>query len=71
MKKTNKLYTPEYEHLDAAKPLSNYPYPQFKRNSYISLNGIWKHKVSKDINDLSSIDEDILVPYPIESIASK
>ena len=71
MKKTNKLYTPEYEHLDAAKPLSNYPYPQFKRNSYISLNGIWKHKVSKDKNDLSSIDEDILVPYPIESIASK
>lgn len=71
MKKVNKLYTPEYEKLDINKPLSNYPYPQLKRNNFISLNGVWKHKVTKDKDDLSSIDEDIVVPFPIESIASK
>ena len=70
MKKYNKLYTAEFEKFDKTCPLNEYPFPQFKRDSYICLNGIWKHKVTKNINDLNNIDKDIVVPFPIESIAS-
>ena len=70
MKKYNDLYTNEYEKVDKNCPLSDYPFPQFKRDSYICLNGTWKHKVSKNDKDLNNINEDILVPFPIESIAS-
>ncbi len=38
------------------KGMNSYPRPQFKRNSFYSLNGIWK------LND-----KDINVPYPKES----
>ena len=27
--------------------LTEYPRPQFQRDSYISLNGIWQYKISK------------------------
>ena len=70
MKKYNKLYTAEFEKFDKTCPLNEYPFPQFKRDSYICLNGIWKHKVTKNINDLNNIDKDIVVPFSIESIAS-
>lgn len=70
MKKYNKLYTPEFEKFDKNCPLNEYPFPQFKRDSYICLNGIWKHKTTKNINDLNNINEDIIVPFPLESIAS-
>ena len=70
MKKYNKLYTREFENFDETCPLNEYPFPQFKRDSYICLNGIWKHKVTKDLNDLNNIDKDIIVPFPIESTAS-
>lgn len=70
MKKYNDLYTTEYEKVNKKCPLSEYPFPQFRRDSYICLNGTWKHKITKHINDLSNINEDILVPFPIESNAS-
>ena len=70
MKKYNDLYTDEYEKLDKNCPLSEYPFPAFKRDSYICLNGIWKHKITKNELDLNNINDDILVPYPIESKAS-
>ena len=41
MLKFNKLYTDEYDRLDINNPLSEYPNPQFKRDSYYSLNGKW------------------------------
>lgn len=70
MNKHNDLYTLEFDNLNKNCPLSEYPFPQFKRDSYVCLNGIWKHKITKNINDLSNINEDILVPFPIESNAS-
>ena len=70
MKKYNDLYTNEYEKVDKNCPLSEYPFPQFKRDSYVCLNGTWKHKITKNINDLSNINDDILVPFPLESNAS-
>lgn len=70
MKKYNDLYTDEYEKLDKNCPLSEYPFPAFKRDSYICLNGIWKHKITKNELDLNNINDDILVPFPIESKAS-
>ena len=70
MKKYNDLYTNEYEKVDKNCPLSEYPFPQFKRDSYVCLNGTWKHKLTKNINDLSNINDDILVPFPLESNAS-
>ena len=39
MKKHNNLYTSEFEKIDLSKPLSEHPFPQFKRDSYFSLNG--------------------------------
>ena len=70
MKKYNDLYTNEYEKLDKNCPLPEYPFPAFKRDSYICLNGIWKHKITKNELDLNNINDDILVPFPIESKAS-
>ena len=70
MKKYNDLYTNEYEKVDKNCPLSEYPYPNMKRDSYKSLNGIWNYKITKNPNDLSNISDEILVPFPIESNAS-
>lgn len=70
MNKKNFLYTKNYNKLNMTNPLSEYPFPQFKRESYFSLNGVWKYKISKNCKDLSNINNDIIVPFPIESVAS-
>ena len=71
MTKHNNLFTDLYKKMDKENPLSEYPYPNFKRSSYLSLNGNWKYKISKKENDFNGINNDILVPFPIESYASK
>ncbi|MFA5522767.1 MAG: sugar-binding domain-containing protein [Tissierellales bacterium] len=55
-------------------PLSEYPRPQFERDSYLCLNGLWNYSVYEDKNLKDSFNEneamkkgEILVPYPIES----
>ena len=70
MKKYNNLITDLYNE-NEEMPLSNHPNPQFMRDSYYSLNGIWKYKISKNPTDLNNINSNILVPFPIESFASK
>ena len=40
------LKTPEYDLLDKECPLKEYPRPQFKRDSYVSLNGEWDYLIS-------------------------
>ncbi len=49
-------------------PHSEYPRPQFKRDSYLSLNGKWQFSVKskKGTKDLGQI----LVPFPPESVLS-
>ena len=52
-------------------PLSEYPYPSFKRDSYLSLNGKWDYKIIKDLTLSKDFNKQIIVPYAIESSASE
>ena len=70
MKKYNKLYTAETSNINLDNPLNEYPFPQFKRDSYFSLNGKWKYKITKNLKDLSNFEDEIIVPFPIESLLS-
>ena len=49
------------------KPLSEYPRPQFKRDSYICLNGIWEYAIRKEEAIPDIFDGEILVPYSPET----
>ncbi len=70
MKKHKQLYTKEFNNLDFNSILPEYALPNLKRKNYLSLNGKWKFKVTKNIFDLTNINNDINVPFPIESFAS-
>ena len=48
------------------QPLSEYPRPQFKRESYICLNGYWEYAIRKEETIPDSFDGQILVPYSPE-----
>ena len=61
------LKTPEYELLNRECPLSEYPRPSFKRDSYISLNGEWDYLVTEKFELSLDFEGKILVPYCIES----
>ena len=68
---SNKLTTPEFDKLNKDDIiLSEYPRPNFKRDSYICLNGYWDYKITKDKNDINDFNKTIRVPYPIEAPAS-
>ena len=48
------------------KPLSEYPRPQFKRDSYICLNGYWEYAI-KQMEEIPEVfDGQILVPFSPE-----
>ena len=49
------------------KPLSEYPRPQFKRDSYICLNGIWEYAIRKEKTIPDTFDGEILVPFSPET----
>ncbi|MDR0696093.1 MAG: MFS transporter [Christensenellaceae bacterium] len=51
---------------DNSVPLTEYPRPQFRRNSYLNLNGVWKYCIT-DNNFVTDWDGDILVPFSPES----
>ncbi len=55
------LSTPFEKELDPARPFAAYPRPQFKRDSYLCLNGPWEFAV--DGEPLGNIT----VPFPPES----
>ena len=81
------MYTPWGESLDVEHVLEEHPNPQFARESYQSLNGLWKcafadsaHKMTDDFNDVvrfAAIPEeeefvqDIIVPFSPESLLSR
>ena len=47
-------------------PLSEYPRPQFKRDSYLCLNGLWEYAIRKEDAIPEVFDGTILVPYSPE-----
>ncbi|MBE5742387.1 MAG: glycoside hydrolase family 2 [Clostridiales bacterium] len=48
-------------------PLSEYPRPQFKRDSYLCLNGEWEYSITQSKDRPQEYDGKILVPYSPES----
>ena len=53
------------------QPLSEYPRPQFYRDSYLSLNGYWEYSFSDDHDIPASWEGKILVPYSPETKLSE
>jgi beta-galactosidase/beta-glucuronidase len=48
-----------------------YPRPQMRRTEWLNLNGLWKYGIiSKKQSYALSFDNEILVPYPLESALS-
>ena len=66
----NDLYTPEAEKMDRFTPWADYPRPQFKRASYLNLNGEWEFAVARSEEIPESFGERILVPFSPESLLS-
>lgn len=60
----------KYSDINPNKVLNEYPRPQFKRNSYLNLNGFWEFSISKDPKN-KSYPEKILVPFSPETPLSK
>ncbi len=52
-------------------PLEEYPRPQFKRESYLSLNGEWDYAITKTPSKPKQFKGKILVPYSPETKLSK
>ena len=48
-------------------PHAEYPRPQFKRDSYICLNGEWDYAINKNSAKPSNYDGKIVVPFSPES----
>ena len=59
------LITPFEDDLSKENPWNDYPRPQLKRKSFISLNGIWNLEYTS--KDKVAHIEKILVPFPPES----
>lgn len=56
--------------LSSDTPLAEYPRPQFCRESYLSLNGVWEYAITGTVVPPERYDGRIVVPYPPESSAS-
>lgn len=61
------LYTKWGEDLNKDCPLSEYPRPQFVRDSYMSLNGKWKISFCENESPDAPFDTDIIVPFSPET----
>ncbi|MBQ6367024.1 MAG: glycoside hydrolase family 2 [Erysipelotrichaceae bacterium] len=61
-----KLKTPYSNTIDRSCPLSEYPRPQFVRDSFFCLNGSWQYSIL-DGNGGSLEEGEILVPFPAGS----
>lgn len=59
------LYTPFEADLNHDKPWDVYPRPQFKRPSFINLNGKWNLEIIR--REKSVFSGEIIVPFPLES----
>ena len=48
-------------------PLSEYPRPQLKRDSYMTLNGLWEYAITSQEAFPHSFMGNVLVPFSIET----
>ena len=55
------------ENLDKSCPLPEYPRPQFVRDSYINLNGVWKYTISGSAEIPTRFSSEIVVPFSPET----
>jgi len=62
--KTVSLTTHGHENIPDT-PWDSYPRPQFRRNSYINLNGSWDFKADGSFPE--AFTETVIVPFPVES----
>ena len=51
-------------------PLSEYPRPQFRRDSYLCLNGVWQFQKQKEDGQVCDETQNILVPFSPETLNS-
>lgn len=63
------LYTKDSP-IDKDNVLTEYPRPQFVRDSYICLNGVWNYAINQSDNFKCAPQGEILVPFSPESVLS-
>lgn len=68
--KDQRLLTPWGENLDKNNVLPEYPRPQFQRESYINLNGVWQYAILPADKRITAYDGEIIVPFSPECILS-
>ncbi len=61
------LMTPWGEALDREHPLPEYPRPQFRRESYLNLNGPWEYAFTRENMEPEEYEGEIIVPFAPES----
>lgn len=75
---TFRIQTPWADEFDPENPLPEYPRPQLTRDDWQNLNGIWQFEPSAaatpggatDVPTGRDLDEEIVVPYAVESALS-
>ncbi len=65
-----KLLTRWGKNLNREMPLSEYPRPQMKRDSYTCLNGIWDYAIYPIKEEFKGYQGDIVVPFSPECVLS-
>ena len=66
----NPLFTQWVDDIDPENPLPKYPRPQMVREHWQNLNGLWKFKMTRKGDDNGEYNNQILVPFPVESALS-
>ncbi|MBS3771923.1 MAG: beta-galactosidase [Bacteroidales bacterium] len=69
-KANNPLFTTWAEEVGPENALPEHPRPQMKRDHWKNLNGLWDFQMTSKMGGPGEYEEEILVPYPVESALS-